>query len=428
MLVYSSLLLMVVVGGAPWWLARMAVNGRYRAGLPDRLGRVPPGLRAAAAEAHRTGRPVIWLHGVSVGEVLAATRLVEELRVALPGVVVAVSTTTETGQRLARERFAGAPVFYLPLDFAVLMRRYLRVLRPRIVVLMESELWPNMLRECSRAGVPVAVANARVSDRSFPRYMRLRWVWGPLLHRVSVFLAQSEETAARLRAMGVAAERVSVAGNLKYDVRSPRESRMAELVREAAAGRPIVVAGSTVSDKVHQEEAILMRWWPSVLQMEGALLVMAPRHPDRFADVYSVMEPSGVVKATALLHGEMAGGKNILLDTIGDLAAVYAVADVAFLGGSLVRRGGHNPLEAARFGVPVIMGPHFENFREVVEQMRKVDGICILDKEQQLDDALTKLLTDRERAKAMGGRGRAVFEAQSGATGRVVAALVGLIR
>ena len=187
--IYSALLAAVLVAGAPWWLARMATSGRYRAGLAGRLGRVPAGLSEAVA-----GRKVIWLHAVSVGEVMAASELVLELRKALPGWVVAVSTTTETGQRLARERFgAESPVFYLPLDFAVLVRRYMKVLHPEVLVLMESEFWPNLMDVAERRGTSIAVVNARVSDRSLPRYLRLRALWRPLLRKVSLFLAQSEE-------------------------------------------------------------------------------------------------------------------------------------------------------------------------------------------------------------------------------------------
>jgi 3-deoxy-D-manno-octulosonic-acid transferase len=179
MIVYSSLLLAALVLGAPYWLLRMATSGRYRAGLPGRLGLVPEGLRAAVA-----GRDVIWVHAVSVGEVLAATQLIRELTVALPGWVVAVSTTTETGQRLATERLTGSPVFYLPLDFAFTVRRYLRVLRPKMLVLMESELWPRLIEECAKSGIPVVVVNTRISDRSFPRYMRLRRLWRPFLEMI----------------------------------------------------------------------------------------------------------------------------------------------------------------------------------------------------------------------------------------------------
>ena len=215
MMVYSLLLLATLVLGAPYWLLRMATSGRYRAGLAGRLGRVPESLRAAVA-----GREVIWVHAVSVGEVLAAVRLIRALTIALPGWVFAVSTTTETGQRLAKERLPESPVFYLPLDFAFTVRRYLRVLRPKMLVLMESELWPRLIDKCAKGGIPVAVANARISDRSFPRYMRLRRLWRPFLEMISLFLAQSNETAERLVKIGAPPERVRVMGNLKYDVAS----------------------------------------------------------------------------------------------------------------------------------------------------------------------------------------------------------------
>ncbi len=427
-----------MVGGLPYWVVRMVGSGRYRAGLLRRLGRVPPELREACAH-----KDVIWLHAVSVGEVLAASRLVAELREALPGWVLAVSTTTATGQRLARERFPGAPVFYLPLDFGVLMRRYLRAVRPRLVVLMESELWPNMIHECAKAGVPLAVVNARVSDRSFPRYQRLRRVWGPLLRQVTVFLAQSEETAGRLRAMGIAAERVKIAGNLKYDVRASKESRIAELIREAAAGRKIIVAGSTVEGKALDEEAMAIQAWEGNRHTEGgALLVLAPRHPSRFDKVYAVAGEYPVLRATEMLVGkrkedgysltrktdERTLVEIVVLDTIGDLAAVYGVADIAFVGGSLVKRGGHSPLEPAQFGVPVVMGSSFENFRDAVETMKAADSIKIAANKDELKAIWAHLLENPNDAKELGERGRGVFEAQQGATARVVAELLDLVR
>jgi len=428
MIVYSSLLLAALVVGAPYWLVRMATSGRYRAGLAGRLGVVPKGLRAAAA-----GREVVWVHAVSVGEALAATRLVAELEAALgEGWVVVVSTTTATGQALARERFGAERVFFYPLDFGLAVRAYLGALRPRMLVLMESEMWPRMLVECERAGVPVAVVNARVSDRSFARGARVRALWQRMLRRVALFLVQSDEDARRLKEMGARADAVRVTGNLKYDVRAPKQSRVAELIREAAGGRPVVVAGSTVEGKQDEEESLLMRYWPSVLkEVPEAVIVMAPRHPERFAAAYSVMKEHGTVRATELLAG-MAGpvvqGGNILLDTIGDLAAVYELANVAFVGGSLVRKGGHNPLEAARFGLPVVMGPSYENFRDVVERMRAADGILIVQNREEFEAALIDLLKSRERAAAIGERGRAVFDAQAGATARTVQALMAVLR
>ena len=457
----------------------MATTSRYREGLRERLGRVPVGLREVVR-----GREIIWLHAVSVGEVLAASRLVGELEAALgAGWRVVVSTTTRTGQALARERFGAERVFYIPLDFGWAVRAFMRVLRPRAVVLMESELWPRMLHECARAGVPVAVVNARVSDRSFRRAMKVRWVWGRVLRGVSLWLPQGDEDGRRLVAMGVRAESVRVVGNLKYDVRAPKESQVAELIKEAAGGRPIVVAGSTVADHmewkgVWEEEIIIRAWGGSPRTKIGALLVIAPRHPERFSVIESLVAEFTFIRASdwiapgesgrllpqTIPHPSDTASKDgppgvevrpevVLLDTIGDLATVYGVADVAFVGGSLVKRGGHNPLEPAQFGVPVVMGPSVENFRDVVETMRKAGGIRVLGQgnaglstasardadsgrddssavglTEELEAVLVELLTDREAARAMGERGRRVFEEQQGATGRAVAALVEMIQ
>jgi 3-deoxy-D-manno-octulosonic-acid transferase len=426
MLLYSSVLLAVLVVGSPYWLTRMLTSGRYREGLAGRLGWLPAALRKVVE-----GKKTVWVHAVSVGEVLAATRLVAELETALgPEWVVAISTTTATGQALARERFGARRVFFYPLDLGWAVRAYLRVLRPRMVVLMESELWPRMLVECERARVPVAVVNARMSDRSFARGLRVRFVWKRVLRMVGLFLTQSEEDARRLVAVGAPLERVKTAGNLKYDVRAPKESRVAELIREAAGGRPIVVAGSTVAGRPSQEEELVMQAMGQVWEkMPEVLLVLAPRHPDRFLYARLLAAESGVTSATELVEGAVPGAarQTIWLDTIGDLAAVYAVADVAFVGGSLVERGGHNPLEPAQFGVPVVMGPSYENFRDVVDAMRAANAVLLVEAEQ-LGPVLLGMLNDPVAAKALGERGREVFLSKAGATERVVAELMELVR
>ena len=423
MLLYGALLGAVLVVGSPFWLLRMAVSGRYRAGLRGRLGVVPASLREAVR-----GREVVWLHAVSVGEVMAAVDLVRGLLAERPGWVVTVSTTTEAGQELARRRMGGMPVFYLPLDFRWAVRRYLRVLRPRMLVLMESELWPNLLRECGRAGVSVAVVNARVSDRSFPRYMRLRRLWRPLLERVAVFLAQGQETAERLRAMGVDAERVRVVGNLKYDLRAVAEGAMVERLRaRMPEGTKAVVCGSTLEG----EEALLLGAWPGIVEaVPGAVMVLAPRHPDRFGRVVEMARLAGLRVWRAGELGDVgerfASGDVVVLDTIGDLAGVYSLGSVAFVGGSLVAAGGHNPLEPARFGVPVVIGSDFGNFREIVERMRAQGGICLVNSDG-LPAAVCELLGDAAEARALGERGRAVFAEEAGATARTVAELLRLL-
>jgi 3-deoxy-D-manno-octulosonic-acid transferase len=265
---------------------------------------------------------------------------------------------------------------------------------------------------------------------------------------VSLWLAQSEEDARRLMAMGAQAESVRAIGNLKYDIRAPKESRVAELIKEAAAGRPIVVAGSLVdrtdSNKLSEDELVIQAWEGQPRRERDALLVLAPRHPERFGLVESVVMEFPYIRASdggSAREGTPPFAENakdgppgsaarldvVLLDTIGDLAAVYHLADVAFVGGSLVRRGGHNPLEPAQFGVPVIMGNSYENFRDVVNRMREADGIRIVEDEDELETAFADLLSHRDKARAMGERGRKVFEEQQGATGRAVEAIVAMI-
>ncbi len=417
MTIYSALLSLALILSAPWWLWRMLTSGRYRAGLAGRLGVVPRELERAVA-----GRHTIWLHAVSVGEVLAAERLIRQLQAALPGWAIAVSTTTATGNQIARERLKDVPVFFMPLDFAFAMRRSLRALRPGLVVLMESELWPRMLVECKRAGIPVAVANARVSDRSFPRYMRLRRLWRPLLGKVSLFLAQGDESAERLTKIGVPSERVRVAGNLKYDAPPPVEGEMVRALRgNIPAELKLVVCGSTLEG----EEALILEAFAHLTRDERqAVLLIAPRHPERFDAVVRLIGPSAVRASEWIAAPRpFASGEIVVLDSLGTLAGVYGLAAVAFVGGSLVPRGGHNPLEPARFGVPIVMGPSYENFREIVEAMRERDAIDIV-----ADGDLAATL---ERAMAPGQavaeRGRAFFEARTGATGRTVAALLDLL-
>ncbi len=437
MVFYSFLLTLTLVLGAPYWLFRMATSGRYRAGLRGRLGIIPAELRAQVSVMRverRAGggrRPLMWIHAVSVGEVLAAARLVEEFRTGAlqrqrPGTVFAVSTTTEAGQRLAMERLPGCAVFYFPLDFKFAVRRYLKLLGPEMVILMESELWPRLITECAKDGVPVAVANARISDRSFPRYMALRSLWRPLLKEIAIFLAQSEETAGRLLAIG--APRVEVTGNVKYDAMPGKETFLVTSLRMRMQGDALaIICGSTLPG---EEALILDAWSRIVTEIPRALLVIAPRHPDRFDQVALLIKERGfsALRGTTFSRSKtiVKPGGVLLLDTIGDLATLYGLGTIAVVGGSLVAGGGHNPLEPAQLGVPVIMGPSFENFREIVEAMQTKDAIRIV-QPNELGSALTRLLLDRDEARALGARGRAVSAAQAGASARTAAALLTLL-
>ncbi|MFC6646659.1 3-deoxy-D-manno-octulosonic acid transferase [Granulicella cerasi] len=434
MLVYSLLLAVGLLVSAPWWLLRMATTARYREGLQQRLGAVPRALQSYVA-----GRRVVWVHAVSVGETLAATRLVSELEAALgDGWRVVISTTTRTGQALARERFGAERVFYMPLDFAWTVRAYLNALEPAALVLMESELWPRLLHEAQRRGIPRIVANARVSDRSYRRALKVRWLWKHVLAKVSVFLAQSEEDARRLQELGAA--NAKAAGNLKYDVRPPKNSALADRILALAHGRRILVAGSTLGENP-SEDVTMVEAINSFPVDDRPLLVLAPRHPENFEAAYNIAKHQPVLRATEIKGGSFDDNTQIVvLDTIGDLAALYAVADLAFVGGSLVKRGGHNPLEPAQFGVPVLMGPSFENFRGVVNAMQEANAIRIVPTDievrqispKDVPSALShaaitmirEMLSRPDETRAMGERGRAVFESQQGATARAVAEIV----
>ena len=437
---YNLALLTALAVSAPWWLFRMATTQKYREGLLERLGWVRIGLdgrfKGQARGIRFDGqvflepkdRPVLWVHAVSVGEVLAVSRLVRKLDVALPNYFVAISTTTRTGQALARERFGANRVFYCPLDLPWAVRAYLNSLQPRLLILAETEFWPNLLSSCFSREIPIAVVNARISDRSWPRYRRLRRLWRPFLSRLSRVLAQSQIDAERLKAIGCPAERVSVAGNLKFDVQAAEEAEATRLLRTLTADLRLVVAGSTLEG----EEAALLEAWPQLLEADPQLfLILAPRHPERFDAVAALLDKSGIqwVRRSDWRSGPvepLKPGQIVFLDTIGELASVYSLASVAFVGGSLIPAGGHNPLEPAQFGVPIVMGPHYANFRAITEDLIAHDAICNAEKEQ-LAKVLVDLLRDRSEAKKMGDRAREVFASQAGATELCVEAIKELL-
>ena len=421
---YNVGLLLALVLSAPWWLWQMATTQKYREGLRARLGGVPERFaeRQLDADGGRSvSKPVIWLHAVSVGEVMAVSRLVAELDAALPEYKVLVSTTTRTGQIVARVRFGPERVFYCPLDLPWAVAAYLNTLKPAMLVLAETEFWPNLLSGCFRRGIPVVVVNARISDRSWPRYLRLQRLWRPFLSRLTAVLAQSDVDAERLQALGCVPERVTVSGNLKFDVRAAGDSEAVRLLGGVRGGLRLIVAGSTLED----EEGTLLRVWPEILAAEPNLaLVLAPRHPERFRSVADLLERSGFPwrRRSAMGDAALIPGEIVLLDSIGELASVYSLAAIAFVGGSLVAAGGHNPLEPAQFGVPVVMGEHYANFRSIVEAMRSQKAISIASPDE-LAGVVASLLLDHGKAEAMGQRGRRVFGEQAGATGRTIAAL-----
>jgi 3-deoxy-D-manno-octulosonic-acid transferase len=415
-LAYSLLLGLVAVLSAPWWLVQMLRLGKYRAGIRERLGAVPQRVSEGA-------RPEgTWIHAVSVGEVLAVSRLAEELLKAHPERQVFVSTTTATGQQLARKRMGETRAFYMPLDFGFALRPYLRRLQPSLVVLAETEFWPNLLHLAKRSGARLAIVNARISDRSFPRYRRFGWFFRRVLKNVDLFLAQTEEDARRLRAIGAPAERVQVSGNVKFDIRLSSSSPLVESLRKAITpGAPVIVCGSTTEG----EEQIVLSAFQQVLRSYStAVMILAPRHPERFESVAELVGSSGIalVQRSAWKGTEPLEGRVFLLDSVGELAAVYALASVAFVGGSLLPAGGHNILEPAQHGVAVLTGPNTFNFREIMRLFEQGNGVRVATAET-LSAQLLELLANKDEREELGARARQLFQENTGATERTLRSL-----
>ncbi len=411
---------MYLLYSAPYWLIQMGRHGKYRAGLAGRLGKLPPRLMAPWS------KPVIWVHAVSVGEVLAVSGLVTELS-RFPEHQVFISTTTDTGQKLARKRFGEENVFYFPLDFAFAIRPYLQALRPQLIVIAETEFWPNFLRLAKEAGARIAVVNARISDRSFPGYRRLRRWLTRVLANVDLFVAQTDEDRRRLLEIGVAAQRVEVTGNLKFDVSPPTPPPIVGCLHNAfheAGASPVLVCGSTVDG----EEPLLLRAFENVLASHPrALMILAPRHPERFVEVAALLSKLGVrFWKRSLWSGEPIAGGVFLVDTIGELAVLYSLGTLAFVGGSLVPRGGHNIIEPAHYGVPIIVGTHTDNFRDIVGLFQSRNAVKVVGP-AELPLAFMELISDEAERVALGRRAAETLRAQQGATQRTVAALEGIL-
>lgn len=417
---YSALLGLFLLLTLPYWLLQMLRHGKYRAGLAQRLGRVPPALAAP-------NQPTIWVHAVSVGEVVAASGVVAGLREKFPSHRVLVSTTTSTGQKLAASRFGAENVFYFPLDFGFAIRPWLAALCPELVVVAETEFWPNFLRLAKRGGARVAVVNGRISDRSLSGYRRLRFWLPKILDHVTLFLAQTEEDRRRLIEIGASETKVAVVGNLKFDLAPPTPPAIVESLRQnlgrSDAG-PVLVCGSTLED----EEGTLLSAFRNVLANHPkAVMVLAPRHPERFALVEEMVKKLGFrCSRRSLWGGEPVAGGVFLLDSIGELAALYSLATVAFVGGSLVPRGGHNILEPALYGVPVLTGIHYENFRDIVDFFLSRNAVRVVGV-AELPLAFMELIENREERERLGRNALAALELQRGATARTVKALVSLV-
>jgi 3-deoxy-D-manno-octulosonic-acid transferase len=431
-LLYSLLLTVGFLALLPWFAIDAFRTRKYITGLNERLGNLP----ALSSD----DRPLIWLHCVSVGETEAARPLVRALLARFPSYRLAISTTTVTGQRIAREAFGrdAAIVFYFPIDWAWTVRRVLRTLQPAAVLIMETELWPHLLRECRRRTIPVALINGRISATSFGRYQMIRPFIRGVLGNLSIALMQSEQDAARIRELGMPNERVLMPGNLKFDgaESSIDESATANLRERFGFDQSarLIVAASTHAP----EELIVIDAFKQIRRAKPgyqARLLIAPRHPERFGEVASLLQASGLTwsRRSAAPQAEDKSCDVVLLDTIGELRAAYSLADVAFVGGSIAPHGGHNILEPGARGICVVTGPHTHNFAAITKAMLDEDAIVQLPKVSsasapaELANALNALLSNDSMRREIGQRALVVCERNRGATAQTLQMIAKLL-
>jgi 3-deoxy-D-manno-octulosonic-acid transferase len=424
---YSVLVLAFFVVVSPWFLYQAIRYRKYIGSLSQRMGYLPVSFNMDA-------EPSIWIHAVSVGEVLTARPLVRELRARYPRLRIFLSTTTLTGQGIARRSVRDVDeVFYFPFDLPLFVRRTLDLVRPRLFIMMETEIWPNLLRECRHRDVKTAIVNGRLSQRSYPRYRLVRGFMRRVLDDIDSFCVQSEESARRFIDLGANPGRVTVTGSLKFDslelstntMQSRARDRVLRYFRVPSA-RPVIVAGSTMKG---EESAVLRAFRRVRNTLPSALLILAPRHIERVDDVEALSQDEGfkTVRRSELAIDAEPRADVVILDSIGELATIYQLATVSFVGGSLVATGGHNILEPAVFGKPIVFGPHMSNFAEIAEAFVSNAAALQVASDGELDEALMALMTDPIRRARLGAAARAIVEANRGAKDKSMAVLSALV-
>ena len=419
LVLYNALLVL----GSPVILAILLAKTRCRPGLAQRLGKLPAEL-AADPDAE-----TLWVHAVSMGEVIAVAPLVEGLRTRYPRARILISTVTETGREMAVQRLAGqARHMYLPLDFPWVVRRVLGGIRPRILILVETELWPNLLRQAAARGALTVLVNGRLSTESFQGYRWVRPLIRPLLRSLSLCAMQSDRDVERIICLGAAPERVVRAGNLKFDqVLGAAASGHAAVDLRLGPGEELFVAGST---HPVEEEIVLTCYRRLLEQAPHLVLVLAPRHIERAESLASKVRAQGLPAIGKTSLDSMTvqrGPRVIILDTRGELPTLYRDATVVFVGGSLVPIGGHNPLEPAAWGKAVLFGPHMDHFAEVAEQLMAQGGGLQVRNAEEMAETLLGLLRDRSRLQAMGQAARQLVLANQGAVSKTLQLIAGLL-
>lgn len=426
-LLYDLVLLASSVVLIPWYLLRKARYGTARRGLRERLGFFAPD-RLAATEK----RPVIWVHAVSVGETRAAIPLLKALRQAYPHACLLVSNTTETGNSVARSLAEVDLCLFFPFDLSLVVRRVLKRVNPSLVIFVDTELWPNFARQAGRRGIPLVLANGRISDRSFPRYRAIRPLLRPVLENFSAFCMQSEQDAERIKAMGAPPERVQIAGNLKFDLQAQLPSAGDVLsLKERFRIAPdtlVWVAGSTHAG---EEEQVLDAYRSLVVEQRQVVLILVPRHPERCRQVGELLSQRGISYALrSHVHESMhplGPGNVLLVDSIGEMLKFYAMSDLVFVGGSLVPVGGHNVLEGVLLKKPVLYGPHMHNFRDIAKLLKDAGAALEVANAQGLQNALVQLIDHPEQRRALGEAGYQLIARNVGATAQTLSVIETLL-
>ena len=427
-LLYDLVLLASAAVLIPYYLFRGWRRGKVRRGIRERLGFYTAGQLAQVA-----GRKVLWVHAVSVGETRAAVPLLKRLKSLYPEHLLVLSNVTETGHQIALDLREVDLCLFFPFDLSWVVRRVLRQVRPDAIVIVETEIWPNFIHGASRAGIPVILVNGRISDRSFPRYRLARKLIAPILDQLSAFCMQTELDAQRIVAMGAGPERVSVTGNLKFDMQvHPVDSAERERLRGAFLlpdGAVIWVAGSTHAG---EEEIVTGVYRDLVASGESLFLILVPRHPERCRAVREMLVGQGLGARlrSVLEEGQtpFAPGEILLVDTLGEMLTFYALADLVFVGGSLVPIGGHNVLEASLMEKPVVFGSYMNNFKEISSLLLNEGAGLVVNDRLELLGAVRQLLGDASRRATMGRAGAGLLERNAGATDKTIAVIDRLVR
>lgn len=414
-ILYDILLHLCLIVLTPYFLIKMLVSGKYRGSINERFAFYD------VMAGPKDDRPVVWFHAVSVGETRAVMPLLKRFKEARPEVSIVLSTVTRTGRELAKKegRAIIERVIYMPLDLGWVVKRALSIIRPSLFIIVEKEYWPNMIRLADSSGVPVLVVNATISKRSFARYSSLSFLFAGIFKKISLFCAKREEDAERATALGVEQNRVHAVGNIKFDMEESDVKGQIEGLRTSLGitkDDTVIVAGSTHTG----EELIILDAYKKLKgDFSGLKLIIAPRHPNRFDEVERIIKESGLKTNR---RSQCAGSSEavILLDTVGELFMVYALASINFVGGSLVPVGGHNLLEPAFHSTPVLYGPNIETCRDMAQLLEEAGGSIMVENKEALRTALEDLLKDKEKCRTMGRKAKAALDANRGATEKTI--------